>query len=150
MQWIHAKTMEQLSPLDVYQLLKLRQDIFIIEQECIFYDIDNIDQKSEHLLLKDGTKVIGYSRIVPAGEIFTAPSIGRIAVHKDYRRMGLGKKIVQKSLDILAKEKSNKVIIEAQNYLREFYESLGFVKISDLYPLDGITHIKMSFHFKEE
>ncbi|MDX1640616.1 MAG: GNAT family N-acetyltransferase [Balneolaceae bacterium] len=147
MQWIHALSMDDLSVLDLYKMLKLRQDIFIIEQDCIYDDIDNIDPFCEHLLLKDGNKVIACSRIVPAGKKFDDPSIGRIAVDKNYRGRSLGKKLVQKSLDILSKTNTDAVIIEAQSYLLAFYESLGFQKTSDAYPVDGIPHNKMIYQY---
>lgn len=147
MQWIHARSLDDLSSEDLYKMLKLRQDIFIIEQECIYDDIDNIDLVCEHLLLKDDTDVIACSRIVPENRKFEHPSIGRIAVHKMYRKRGLGKEMVLKALDVIAKKNLNTVIIEAQSYLLDFYESLGFNKISEAYPVDGISHHKMIFRY---
>lgn len=147
MQWIHARSLSDLSPDDLYQMLKLRQDVFIIEQECIYDDIDNIDPLCEHLLLKDGPEVIACSRIVPAKIKFEHPSIGRIAVHKEYRKRGFGKEIVQMALEILAKKNLDTVIIEAQSYLLTFYESLGFQKNSEAYPVDGISHHQMIFRY---
>lgn len=147
MQWIHSEYFENLSPLDLYQILRLRQNVFIIEQECIYNDIDNLDPLSEHLLLKNESDVIGCLRIVPEQIKFDHPSIGRVAVHKEYRRNGLGKELVQRSMDILSKRDTEIVIIEAQRYLKEFYESLGFRQISESYTVDGIPHIKMDFTF---
>lgn len=147
MEWVHTRKMENLSASDLYKMLKLRQDIFIIEQQCIYDDIDNIDPYCEHLLLKDENEVIGCSRIVPANKKFNEPSIGRIAVHIDYRKRGFGKLIVQESLDILSRRRIDTVIIEAQNYLLSFYESMGFKKIGDNYPVDGIIHSKMIYRF---
>lgn len=147
MQWIHAGSIEELSSHDLYRILKLRQDIFIIEQDCIYADIDDVDFFSEHLYLKDEDLVIACSRIVPAHKKFDVPSIGRIAVHKNYRKKGLGKELVQRSLDILSKKNIDTVIIEAQSYLQAFYESMGFQKSSEPYDVDGISHIKMNFHY---
>lgn len=148
MQWIHAGSMEEISAPDLYQILKLRQDIFVIEQDCIYQDIDNIDPFCEHLFLKDEDLVIACSRIVPTQKKFDVPSIGRIAVHKKYRKKGLGKELVQRSLDILSKKNNiDSVIIEAQSYLQIFYESLGFKRISEPYDVDGISHIKMNFNY---
>lgn len=147
MQWIHARSLSDLSPDDLYQMLKLRQDVFIIEQECIYHDIDNIDPVCEHLLLKDESDVIACSRIVPEKIKFEYPSIGRITVQKQYRMRGLGKKMVQQALDVLAEKNIDTVIIEAQSYLLTFYESLGFKKISEAYPVDGISHHKMIFRY---
>lgn len=147
MQWIHARSMADLSAFDLYQMLKLRQDIFIIEQECIYDDIDNIDPICEHLLLKDGDLTIACTRIVPAGNKFDNPSIGRIAVQKNYRKRGIGKEMIQKALEILSTKNAEIVIIEAQSYLLDFYKSLGFQKVSDRYLVDGIPHIKMIFRY---
>lgn len=147
MQWIHAQILDELSTHELYQMLRLRQDVFIVEQECIFSDIDNVDPLCEHLLLKIDNDIIGCSRIVPPGKIFEHPSIGRIAVHKEYRGKGLGKKIVEKSLKILSETGTENVIIEAQTYLLAFYKSLGFNTISEAYPVDGISHNKMIYRF---
>lgn len=146
MQWIHASDLHEISANDLYQILKLRQDVFIIEQNCIYEDIDNLDPDSEHIFCKDDDNIIAYSRIVPAGKKFNYPSIGRIVINKSFRGEGYGKEIVQRSLTILSEREVRTVIIEAQNHLRGFYKSLGFEKISDPYEVDGILHIKMAHH----
>jgi ElaA protein len=143
MNWKYVKRMEELSAEDLYKILKLRQDVFVIEQNCIYEDIDNLDQKSEHLLLESGNKLIAYSRIVPAGLKFATPSIGRIVVSPAHRGRGYGYRIVKKSIEIVRESGSKEVFIEAQEYLHDFYQQLGFEKISDPYDLDGIQHIEM-------
>lgn len=143
MKWKHANRFEDLSPADIYNILKLRQDIFIIEQNCIYDDIDSLDPDCEHLLLYDENRLVAYSRIVPAGKKFKTPSIGRIAVAKAYRGDGLGRKLMEKSVDLLKMADQQEILIEAQLYLCKFYESIGFIKISDPYDVDGIDHIKM-------
>ncbi|MDZ7718991.1 MAG: GNAT family N-acetyltransferase [Balneolaceae bacterium] len=148
MKWIHATNLEEISAMELYQILKLRQDVFIIEQQCIYEDIDDIDPYSEHIYLKDGETIVAYSRIVPAGKKFDRPSIGRIVVKRSHRGKGYGLEVVQRCMKILSKRNVDKVLIEAQNYLKAFYESLGFKKISDPYPVDGILHIKMEHTFK--
>lgn len=148
MKWKHAGSFDDLSPADVYNFLKLRQDIFIIEQDCIYEDIDLLDFQSEHLMLYDRTTLAAYSRIVPAGKKFDLPSIGRIIVAVNYRNKGLGRKLVEKSIEYIRKGGHQAILIEAQIYLQKFYESFGFVKISDPYNLDGIDHIKMSLNLR--
>lgn len=148
MQWIHATDMQEISVSNLYQILKLRQDIFIIEQDCIYDDIDNIDPDSEHIFLKNNDQILAYSRIVPAGKKFACPSIGRIVVNKTYRGKGYGKEIIQRSLKILSERNADTVLIEAQSHLQAFYKSLGFKKVSDIYSVDGISHIKMMYEFK--
>lgn len=143
MQWIHATDLEEISARDLYLILKLRQDIFIVEQNCIYEDIDNIDPDSEHVYLKKDKQIIAYSRIVPAGIKFQYPSIGRIVVHKSFRGKGFGKEIVRRSLGLLSEREVATVLIEAQSHLQKFYESLGFRKVSSPYPIDGLSHIKM-------
>ena len=140
--------MQEVSATDLYQILKLRQDVFIVEQNCIYEDIDDLDPNSEHVFLKNDGKIIAYSRIVPAGMKFEYPSIGRIVINKSHRGKGFGKEIVQKSLNILSERKVKVVLIEAQSHLQRFYETLGFKKISDSYPVDGISHIKMTYEFE--
>lgn len=143
MQWVHTSNLQEMSAIDLYQILKLRQDVFIIEQGCIYPDIDNLDPNSEHIYLKNDQEVIAYSRIVPAGKKFDHPSIGRIVTNKAFRRKGYGREIVQRSLTILKERGVKTVMIEAQNHLQKFYKSLGFQKIGEPYEVDGILHIKM-------
>lgn len=144
MQWIHASNFQEISATDLYQILKLRQDVFIIEQGCNYQDIDNLDPCSEHIFLKNGEQIVAYSRLVPAGKKFENPSIGRIVTSKSVRGKGYGKELVQRSLTILKDREFKTVIIEAQSHLQKFYESLGFQKISEPYDVDGILHIKMT------
>lgn len=148
MQWIHAIDIQEISPIDLYNILKLRQDIFIIEQDSNYEDIDNLDPHSEHIFLKNDDQVIAYSRIVPAGKKYQHPSIGRIVVHKSFRGEGYGKELVKRSLKLLSERGIEVVFIEAQSHLQKFYGSLGFNKISDPYMVDGISHIKMMYQFK--
>lgn len=143
MKWKHIKSFEELSPADVYNFLKLRQDIFIIEQDCIYEDMDSLDFESEHLMLYDRSTLAAYSRIVPAGKKFDQPSIGRITVANQYRRKGVGRELVEKSIEIIREGGHPAILIEAQIYLQNFYESAGFIKISAPYDVDGIEHIKM-------
>lgn len=145
MHWKHVEKMQDLSADELYGVLKLRQDVFIIEQDCIYNDIDNLDQQSEHLLMLDGETIAAYSRIVPAGTKFGLPSIGRIVVSPDYRGQGCGRAIVKKSIALILQKGVDQIAIEAQEYLRDFYEELGFKKNSELYDLDGIPHIKMIY-----
>ena len=101
MQWKHIARFSDFSPSDLYEALKLRQDVFIIEQDCIYGDLDGIDLQSEHLLLFEDGLLAGYSRIVPAGLKFAVPSIGRIVVRHELRGRNLGRKLVKKSIEII-------------------------------------------------
>ncbi len=137
------KSFSDLTPSELYQILKLRQDIFIIEQDCIYDDIDNIDPFCTHLCLMEENMLAGYARIVPAGKKFEYPSIGRIVVPTIKRGKGYGRKLIRKALDYLRSQNANKVIIEAQSHLKTFYESEGFIAEGSDYDVDGIPHIKM-------
>jgi ElaA protein len=137
------KPFSDLTPSLLYKVLKLRQDVFIIEQNCIYDDIDDVDPYCDHLCLLEGDKLIGYSRIVPAGKKFKYPSIGRIIVSPEERGNSYGRHLIRKSLEILNSQGAEKTIIEAQSHLKNFYESEGFIAEGKDYDVDGIPHVKM-------
>jgi ElaA protein len=132
------------TPQHLYDVLKLRQDIFIIEQECIYNDIDGVDDKSEHLLLFEPDEtLIGYLRIVPAGIKFDEYSLGRIAVKYSYRGRGIGKELIEKGISHVNAYGAQNIRIEAQAHLESFYKNIGFVTVSDIYTVDDIPHLQM-------
>ena len=139
------KKFHELANEELYQLLRLRSEIFVVEQQCNFMDMDNKDQKSHHLLgMKEG-QLLAYSRIVPPGISYEYPSIGRIVVSSQGRGMGLGIELMQISISTLENLYGNNSIrIGAQLYLKKFYESFGFEKSSDIYLEDNIEHIEMT------
>lgn len=147
MTWKIIQEFDQFEAIDLYRVLKLRQDIFIIEQDCIYDDIDTLDLISRHILHFDNDSLVAYCRIVPEGKRFDAPSIGRVIVNPHYRSLGKGKELMKKTLEILKGENVSRVVIEAQVYLERFYESLGFLKRSEPYDVDGINHILMDISF---
>lgn len=148
MTWKIIHEFDQIKAIDLYRALKLRQDIFIIEQDCIYEDIDSLDLVSRHILLYDAESLVAYCRIVPGGKKFDVPSIGRVIVNSDYRNRGKGKELMEKALEILKAESVSQVVIEAQEYLESFYQSLGFSKRSEPYDVDGISHILMDIYIK--
>lgn len=131
------KTFDKLEKEELYQILKLRQDVFILEQESFYTDIDNIDQKSYHLFIKNDRKIIAYLRIFEKdGKII----IGRIIS----RKKGLGSKIVKKAINESIKIFGKKYIkISAQVRAMSFYKKFGFKEISKPYDDGGINHIDM-------
>lgn len=137
------KPFSDLTPNLLYQILKLRQDVFIIEQHCIYDDIDDVDPLCEHLCLMESNQLSGYARIVPAGKKFKESSIGRIVVMPEKRGKGYGRWVIRKALEILDSKGVRETVIEAQNHLRKYYESEGFIAEGDVYAVDGIPHIKM-------
>lgn len=142
--WVFEPDFNNLTAQQVYDILKLRQQIFILEQNCIYPDIDDIDPCSAHLLLYCKNELTGYCRLVPPGRKFDTFSIGRVAVQQSNRKSGLGRLLMKKAIGILLENKDAPSIkIEAQLYLQRFYESLGFEKRSAPFDVDGISHILM-------
>lgn len=148
MNWKIIHDFDQFEAIDLYRVLKLRQDVFIIEQDCIYDDIDTLDLVSRHILLYDHESLAAYCRIVPAGKKFDAPSIGRVIVNPKYRSLGIGKKLMKKAMKLLNGENVSRVVIEAQEHLERFYQSLGFHKRSEPYDVDGINHILMDINIE--
>jgi len=143
MKWVYFENFDEIPANVLYGVLKLRQDVFIIEQDCIYEDIDNLDQPSSHLVLFDDKTVAGCARLVPPGAKYPEISIGRIAVAQSHRNRSLGKELVERAVRIAEDEGHSIIRIEAQTYLLSFYESFGFDADGEEYILDGIPHIEM-------
>ena len=123
----------------------LRSEVFVVEQNCAYQDLDNKDQKALHLIAEENNKIIAYTRIFKKGDFFKNSSIGRVLVKKEHRGKHLGKKIMIKSIEQIKKDKKEKKIeLSAQKYLLKFYLELGFKKIGEEYLEDGIPHVKMT------
>ncbi|WP_027127990.1 GNAT family N-acetyltransferase [Fusobacterium perfoetens] len=140
------KTFEELSGKEVYEICKLRNEIFIVEQNCPYLDLDGNDEKCLHLYFFDDVEneIICYCRIIPKGITYTTASIGRIVANQKYRKMGYTREMLTKAIEIIEKKfREKEITIGAQNYLRKFYSSLGFIPISEVYDEDGIPHVTM-------
>lgn len=138
------KHFQDLSPFEVYEYLRLRSEVFVVEQACVYLDADNYDQQCYHLAGRLDNVVKAYTRIVPPGVIYDYASIGRVVTSPSVRRHGAGRLLMQQSIDSVYKLFGQQSIkIGAQLYLKKFYESFGFQKISDVYLEDGIEHIYM-------
>jgi len=144
MNWVFKK-FEQLTPHELYAILQLRNEIFVVEQNCVFQDADNKDPLSHHLMGWEGDLLVAYSRVIPPGVAYDSfPSIGRVVTSMKVRRTGAGKLLMQQSIEELQKLFGMVPIkLGAQLYLKKFYESLGFSQSSDIYLEDGIPHIEM-------
>lgn len=141
--WI-LKKFEELSVAELYEILKLRSEVFVVEQNCVFLDMDDKDQRSLHLMGLHENKLVAYTRLVPAGVSYEYPSIGRVVTSPTARQNGFGKLLMEKSIQECRNIFSNTTIkIGAQLYLKKFYESFGFIQSSDTYLEDGIEHIEM-------
>jgi ElaA protein len=141
---ILVKTFNQLSLEELYGILKLRSDVFVVEQNCVYPDVDDKDQRAIHVILKKNNIVIGYTRIFKPGDYFDQASIGRVVVSKTERHNQYGTKIMEASIKTIYQEfQTNSIKISAQVYLNNFYKNLGFNPIGNSYLEDGIPHIAM-------
>lgn len=139
------KPFEELSNHELYAIIRLRNEVFVVEQDCVFQDADNKDQFAYHVMIKSGDFLTAYSRVLPAGASFAEASIGRVVSDKKARGTGAGRRLMKDSLSfILSEYGSCSVRIGAQTYLNEFYKSLGFVNAGEVYLEDGIEHIEMT------
>lgn len=138
------KSFDELSKLELYEVLSFRQSIFVVEQKSWYQDADGLDKISDHLLLKKDEQLVGYLRLTPPGIKYKTPSIGRIAVIENLRGLSIGSRLVDEGLKrSLENYMTDKSTISAQEYLIKFYEGHGFKVSGDVYEEDGIPHIQM-------
>ena len=141
---LHQKSFQELTVDELYELLRVRSGVFVVEQNCVYQDLDGDDQKSIHLWLTVADKVVALARVCPAGTHMKEISIGRVITTE--RGKGYGKLIMLHAIDAAKEHFNAKLIdIEAQEYAKGFYESAGFKQSSDTFMLDGIPHIKMTW-----
>ncbi|GHA77992.1 GNAT family N-acetyltransferase [Pontibacter akesuensis] len=141
-----SKAFAELTPFEMYDMLRLRSEVFVVEQTCVFLDMDDKDQKCQHLLLYQGDTLVATSRLVPPGLSYPdAMSIGRIVTSMAVRGTGVGKLLVDYSIEECYRLYGKGPIkIGAQVYAKGFYESFGFVQSGEVYDEDGIDHIEMT------
>jgi len=138
------KKFHELSPLELYEILKLRSKVFVVEQNCVFLDMDDRDQMAHHLQGRINGQLAAVVRILPPGLAYEEPSIGRVVSSPLFRRKGVGIKLMKKAIEETISLYGEVAIkIGAQLYLKKFYESFGFVQCSETYLEDDIPHIKM-------
>ena len=141
---VFVKSFEELSKLELYKILRLRAEVFIVEQDCVYQDVDDKDQKALHVLLKKSEDIIGYTRLFWPGDYFKEASIGRVVISKKERHNNYGSELMKASiLAISEKMKEKKIKISAQTYLKIFYNNLGFLESGKEYLEDGIPHVAM-------
>ncbi|MGX1928031.1 GNAT family N-acetyltransferase [Flagellimonas sp. 2504JD4-2] len=141
---ISTKTFDELSNKELYQILQLRSEVFVVEQDCVYQDVDGKDEKALHVIGTKNEKVVAYTRVFKPGDYFKNTSIGRVVVAKEERKYGYGKLIMQASVDEIGKRfPKSAVELSAQTYLLKFYNELGFVAQGEEYLEDGIPHIRM-------
>jgi ElaA protein len=140
-----TKAFDELNTIELYQLLQLRAEVFVVEQNCPYLDMDGKDYKSFHVLGYENDKLVACTRLVPPGISYDVePSIGRVVTHPSVRKSGYGKLLMDYSI-LEAKKlfNSNVIVIGAQLYLDRFYQNLGFIPEGEMYLEDNIPHMTM-------
>ncbi len=141
---IKEKKFEELTTAELYELLQLRSEVFVVEQDCVYQDIDGKDQKALHILGYRNDRLVAYTRCFDRGFYFEEAAIGRVLVRENARNFGYGHEIMKASVAAIRKNyKTESIKLSAQQYLVKFYESHGFVAIGEGYLEDGIPHIAM-------
>lgn len=140
-----TKKFDNLTPHELYAIMQLRNEVFVLEQNCIYQDADGKDLHAWHCMgWNEYGQLMAYTRLLPQGISYETPSIGRVVTHADVRRLGAGKELMLRSIETCRKLfGNNNIRIGAQLYLKSFYESFGFVQMGDVYLEDGIEHIEM-------
>ena len=137
-----VKRFDELTVEELYDILKLRSAVFVVEQNCVYQDVDDVDREAYHIYLKENGEIVAYLRVIDKGKRLDEVSLGRVISAK--RRRGYGTKIMEKGLEIAKSKFGAKIVkIGAQCYAKPFYEQVGFRQISDVYMEDGIEHIYM-------
>ncbi len=141
---IKIKTFEELNLHELYELLQLRAEVFVVEQDCVYQDIDGKDEKALHILGYEEDRLVAYTRIFPPGIYFAEAAIGRVVVRESSRKNKYGHEILKASVKAIEDHYNTKNIkLSAQTYLTKFYESHGFSQVGEGYLEDGIPHIAM-------
>ena len=138
------RNFDSLTTYELYAILRLRTEVFVVEQMCVFQDMDNKDQHCYHLMGWKDNLLIAYTRLVPPDIFYKEPSIGRVVASRAARGNGIGKLLMKKSIEeVFHLYGKTPIKLGAQLYLKKFYESLGFKQTSEIYDEDGINHIEM-------
>lgn len=141
---ITIKTFNELSTQELYAVLQLRSEVFVVEQDCVYQDVDGKDQKALHVIGTKKGEVVAYTRIFKPGDYFKETSIGRVVVKASERQYGLGKVIMQATIAYIEQHlKYSTTVLSGQTYLLKFYNNLGFIETGKEYLEDDIPHIKM-------
>jgi ElaA protein len=142
-QWLWS-AFENFSNAQLYSVLRLRSEVFVVEQACAFQDLDALDQQAMHLMALQGQDLVAYARCFPPGVTFSEASIGRVAVASRLRGVGMGHQLMVEAVRALYAEwGAQRVRIGAQAHLKAFYESHGFADVGKPYVEDGIAHLEM-------
>lgn len=148
MEW-QVKTFDELTKRELYDILRLRSEVFVAEQSSPYNDVDGADLCALHLFAYDGDSVAAYMRVLPAGATYDTPSLGRVAVAPSCRGRGLARDMMERGVALARREFGDCVLtIGAQVYLGAFYRSFGFVEISEPYDDAGVPHVDMRLELR--
>ena len=140
------KTFQELTTQELYDILQLRSEVFVVEQDCVYQDIDRKDQKALHVIGYKKEKIVAYTRIFKQGDYFKESSIGRVVVAEKERQHKYGYEIMEASIKAIEEHyKTTEIKISAQCYLKRFYNNLKFLEVGEEYLEDGIPHIGMLY-----
>ncbi len=141
---IEVKSFSELNTTELYDILQLRSEVFVVEQDCVYQDLDGKDQKALHIIGTKKEKVVAYTRIFKAGDYLAQASIGRVVVAVGERKYGYGLDIMKCSIEAIEERfGETSIVLSAQTYLIRFYNSLGFIEKGGEYLEDGIPHVMM-------
>lgn len=141
---IKIKNFDELNIDELYKILQLRAEVFVVEQDCVYQDIDGKDQKALHIMGWKETVLVAYTRCFKGGYYFDEAAIGRVIVKDNFRKFGYGHQIMKTSITEIEKRyNTNQIKLSAQQYLTRFYETHGFQQTGEGYLEDGIPHIAM-------
>lgn len=139
---IEIKNFNELTNTEIYNILKIRAEVFVVEQNCVYNDIDDKDVKAIHMFIKEGSNIVAYLRVLKKCD--EKISFGRVLVERNSRKKGYAIELISKALNLINEKWPEKnIIIEAQSYLKKFYESFGFEAIKSEHIEDGIPHYWM-------
>ncbi len=143
MEWV-LKKFNELTLDELYAILQLRSNVFIVEQNCVYNDPDGRDQAAFHLMGVEGDQLLAYARILRPGAVYADPAIGRVVTSSSKRKIGLGRELMNQSIKCCEKLFGKTAItLSAQVYLKNFYQSLSFSAVGEEYLDDGIPHVEM-------
>ncbi|NLY46943.1 MAG: GNAT family N-acetyltransferase [Tissierella sp.] len=140
------KKFSELTTDELYEILKIRAEIFIVEQKCLYQDIDSRDKLAYHLFFEDHNEIVSYLRILEKGVSYHEVAIGRVVTRESHRKKGHSKELIQKAITFITDTlEETEIRLSAQLYAKKLYQSCGFRQASDIYLEDGIEHIEMLF-----
>ena len=149
MNW-HLKRFDELTTKELYEILRARAEVFVVEQDCIYQDCDRKDQKSWHLFSEENGEVVSYMRIIEKGVSYPEMSMGRLLTREQHRKSGYSRETIARGLDFVVNTLGEtKVRVSGQLYMKKFYESMGFRTTSEVYLEDGIEHVEMLYEHIE-